>query len=131
MDGPQFHRLRVGEASGRLLQNLRAILYRTSDETGGVQGNELNRSGCLLALGLHGRKGAHQLQGALVAFKNALQFQALGTAALEGADAIGLGIVHGMTRTLGVPFCGFDFQHDQTILFDWSLFGIHVSISLL
>jgi hypothetical protein len=55
-----------------------------------------------------------------VAFENILQFQALGTATLEGADSIGLGIKHGMTRTLGVPFCGFDFQHDQTILFGYA-----------
>jgi hypothetical protein len=77
-------------------------------------------------LGLDWGKGAHQLEGALVAFENGLQFQALRTAALDGTDSAGLGIKERMTRAFGVPFCGFDFQHDQTILFcsqAWREFG--------
>jgi hypothetical protein len=82
--------------------------------------------GCFFALALDWGKAAHQLQSALVAFENILQFQALRAASLDGPNAIGLGIKQGMTRTLGVPFCGFDFQHDQTILFGsqaWREFG--------
>jgi hypothetical protein len=48
--------------------------------------------GWLFALGLNWSKGAHQLQGVLVAFENGLQLQALGTAALDGPDSIRQGI---------------------------------------
>jgi hypothetical protein len=82
--------------------------------------------GWLFALGLDWGKTAHQLQGALMAFENRLQFQALRAAPFDGPNSVGLGIKQGMTRTLGVPFCGFDLQHNQTILFGfqaWHEFG--------
>ena len=72
--------------------------------------------GWVSALLRHRREGAHQLQGALVADKNILQFLTARTAALDGADPIGFRIEHRMAHTLAVPLHSLYFQHFQAII---------------
>jgi hypothetical protein len=68
-------------------------------------------SGWLFALDREWREGAHQLQGALMAYKNSLKFLTAGAAALDGADPIGFGIEQRMALALAVPFDSFNLQH--------------------